>query len=152
MKERNIDRSTWPRGPWDNETDRAEWRDKATGIPCLMVRNFVGAWCGYAAVPPGHPWHGMHYSDLDVRVHGGLTYSDRCDEDGAICHVPREGEPADVWWLGFDTAQSYDAPPGMIATGLEMGLSLWEPANYKGVSYVRAQVRKLAAQIAAAKR
>jgi hypothetical protein len=55
-----IDKSTWGDGPWMTEPDRVEWRH--AGLPCLALRNQMGVWCGYAAVPPGHPWHGVHYS------------------------------------------------------------------------------------------
>lgn len=55
-----IDRTGWPSGPWDDEPDRVEWRDEATGLPCLALRNdMFGSWCGYVAVPPGHPVHGL---------------------------------------------------------------------------------------------
>lgn len=56
-----IDKSKWGKGPWQKEPDRMEWEHK--GLPCLIVRGPVGAWCGYVAVPPSHPWHGIGYSD-----------------------------------------------------------------------------------------
>ncbi len=59
----------------------------------------MGHWCGYAAIEPGHPWHGRHYDDVPAEAHGGLTYSDRCT--GSVCHVPKPGEPDDVWWIGL---------------------------------------------------
>ena len=33
------DKRTWPRGVWDDEPDKKQWRDEATGYPCLIVRN-----------------------------------------------------------------------------------------------------------------
>lgn len=106
-------------GPWDNEPDKAQWIDEATGLDCLMVRNPFGALCGYVGVQPGHPWHGQDYTVLpDVDVHGGLTFADSCQEgaeDGpGICHVPEPGRPANVWWLGFDCAHYMDLAPGML--------------------------------------
>jgi len=112
--EHAVDRTGWPPGAWDNEPDRDEWR--AHGFPCLIVRNRYGALCGYVGLPPGHPLHGKDYSDdetADLDVHGGLTYANACA--GHICHVPREGEPAEVWWLGFDCGHSCDIQPGMVA-------------------------------------
>jgi hypothetical protein len=38
-----VDRTGWPPGPWDDEPDRIEWIDEATGQPCLMRRNGFGA-------------------------------------------------------------------------------------------------------------
>lgn len=88
-----YDKSDWGAGPWQDEPDRVEW-DHA-GLPCLAARSPTGGnWCGYAAVPPGHPLHGQDYNAVDVDVHGGLTYADRCG--GHICHVPKPGEPEDV--------------------------------------------------------
>src|SRR6266496_32796 len=97
-KEYKIDRTGWPAGPWDNEPDRLEWRDKATGFPCLIVRNRMGGLCGYVGVPTKHPFHGKNYDSVNISVHGGLTYSGACA--GHICHIPKPGETDDVWWLG----------------------------------------------------
>ncbi|MDQ5841188.1 MAG: hypothetical protein M3537_08625 [Chloroflexota bacterium] len=83
MKERTYDKTRWPAGPWHDEPDRVEWVT-AAGLPGLIVRGPAGALCGYAAVPPGHPYHGADYSDLEVEVHGGLTYGAPCMEDGPI--------------------------------------------------------------------
>lgn len=78
---------------------REEFRSP-DGFACLIRRTNIGIWCGYVAVPPGHPWHGKHYDAVDADVHGGLTYAEPCS--GEICHVPQPGESDDVWWLGFD--------------------------------------------------
>ncbi len=52
-------RAEWPAGPWTEEPDRLEWRRH--GMPCLVLRNGQGAWCGYVGVAPGHPLHGVEY-------------------------------------------------------------------------------------------
>lgn len=113
-----VDRTRWPSGPWDDEPDKVVWVDSETDLDCMIRRGGLGAWCGYVGVPPDHPWHGVGYSDLPVRVdvHGGLTFAASCDEEGdpetAICHVPEPGRPDDVWWLGFDMAHGGDLIPG----------------------------------------
>ena len=129
-----IDRSTWGRGPWDAEPDRVEFEH--AGLPCLLRRNRSGVWCGYAAVPPDHPWHGTHYDEVPVDVHGGLTYADACQ--GSICHVPKPGEPDNVWWFGFDCANLGDLVPG-----------LWADGDYRDMAYVRTETTRLAQQLAA---
>lgn len=55
-----IDKSTWGPGPWQDEPDKIQYVDEATGLPCLIVRNGkeIGALCGYVGVLPGHPLHG----------------------------------------------------------------------------------------------
>lgn len=143
------DRTGWPPGPWDAEPDKVEWRDHATGLPCIIRREPIGgAWCGYVAVPPGHPWHGLRVSALaaDVNVHGGLTFASPCHEaeDGTgICHVPEPGEPVDVWWLGFDCAHHPgDFDPGRVRVSPTL-----EDEVYRTVEYVAAQVTALAAQV-----
>lgn len=144
-------REGWRPGPWDDEPeDRIEWKDEATGLSCLMRRNRNGAWCGYVAVPPSHPAHSKDYDEVDVRVHGGLTYSAKCHGD--ICHVPAPGEPDDVWWLGFDCAHSSDITPSrrdpafagislLTDRGIPSGLA------YRTRDYVRNEVTRLAAQL-----
>jgi hypothetical protein len=140
-----VDRSGWPPGPWDGEPDRFEWYDEATQMPCLAKRNHLGAWCGYVAVNPDHPWHRKDYTEVDsVDVHGGLTYASLCA--GAICHVPRPGEPDDVWWFGFDCAHGGDYMP---AYALFDFLNL--PGGvYRTLDYVKAQCTQLATQLAEA--
>lgn len=133
-------------GPWHDEPDKAHWVDEATGLDCLIVRNHLGALCGYVGVPPAHPWHGKDYDDVYVDVHGGLTYADRCqeDEEHGICHLPEPGRPDDVWWLGFDCAHSGDLVPGVGR------VSPYE--TYRDLNYVRDEVAGLARQAAEATR
>lgn len=77
---RTIDKAAWGRGPWDTEPDKAQWVDAATGLDCLIVRNRMGTLCGYVGVPETHPWFKTSYNDVDVDVHGGLTFSDQCQD------------------------------------------------------------------------
>ena len=135
-----VDRSRFGRGPWDHEPeDRIEWRGEH-GRPCLMVRSPMGAWCGYVAVEPGHPWHGKAHTELpEVEAHGGLSYHGPCVEGGAICHVPADGEPDDVWWLGFDCAHSWDVVPSMAGFASA-------DSSYRDITEVRYEVERLADQ------
>jgi hypothetical protein len=41
-----VDKSWWPRGPWDDEPDKVQWPDEATGLPCMVKRGPVGSFCG----------------------------------------------------------------------------------------------------------
>ena len=54
-------RELWGEGPWQIEPDRVDFRH--AGFACLLHRNRAGNWCGYVGVPPGHPLHGVGYSD-----------------------------------------------------------------------------------------
>lgn len=151
-------KSSWGDGPWLHEPDRVDFQH--AGLPCLLLRNHHGVWCGYAAVPPGHPLHGTVHDHVDVDVHGGLTYSDRCL--GPICHVPAPGEPADVWWFGFDTAHAFDYVPAIEAALREirevepaigqlvqrMRPAEWMREVYRDLPYVRKETESLAEQLA----
>ena len=160
-----TDKSKWSRGEWDNEPDKAQWTDEKTGLPCLIVRGPAGALCGYVGVAEGHRFFAKEYSSCikdppceescyehspgaALDVHGGITFSDFCAEDReqGICHIPAEGEPARVYWFGFDCAHSGDVSPkydgkyGRIA----------EFESYKPLQYVKNQCAELARQLAGA--
>lgn len=75
-----IDKTEWARGAWDQEPDKIQWQDEATGLPCLIVRGPSGALCGYVGVAPDHPWHGKDYDSCEVEVHWGLTFAHGCAE------------------------------------------------------------------------
>jgi hypothetical protein len=132
---------------WTTEGNRKHWVDSATGLDCLIVRNHLGALCGYVAVPEAHPWFGANYTELDdVDVHGGLTYCGACAGD--VCHDAQKGDAVaheNVWWLGFDTAHYYDFVPGMPAF-----TQVNKAATYKNIAYMEAECTKLAAQVWAA--
>ena len=130
--------------PWAGEPDKAQWVDEATDLDCLIVRNRIGALCGYVGMPPGHPLHGQSHSNLealDIDVHGGLTYAGPCQEDGDVCHVPELGRPVDVWWFGFDCAHAWDVVPAFVSSHLP-------DSTYRDIAYVRAECGSLAAQVA----
>lgn len=157
------DKAEWGHGEWQQEPDKVQWVDKATGLDCLIVRGPSGALCGYVGVAPGHPYHGLDYfgcpegcsesccnhsPESRVEVHGGLTFSAPCDEgrpDGeGICHVPLPGRPADVWWLGFDCAHYGDVSPAYAAKYA----FAFSDGYYKSVGYVRCEVARLAERLA----
>ena len=168
-----IDKADWGEGPWNAEVDKAQWRDEATGYPCLIVRNgwVTGALCGYVGVPKDHPAHGKNYDHYDfsedpepntpieqvineVEVHGGLTYAAACGhgEDPAtgICHIPGKGEPDDVWWFGFDCSHGGDLVPKMRRGVFNPEFAaLFRGDVYRDEAYVREQVAELAKQLKA---
>lgn len=155
----------WGQGPWVDEPDRLEF--EAYGLPCLMRRNMqLGNWCGYVAVPPGHPLHGANYNDAraeGIYAHGGITYTDGCQ--GEICHAANAGEADDVWWFGFDAGHAGDLVPQLLkygslaefdpelheklkSLGDEVGVMMHDV--YRDEAYMRAQCEQLAAQLMAA--
>lgn len=152
-----IDRSElgWPAGPWDYEPDKMQWTDGETGLPCLAVRNhFFGNWCGYVGVESAHPFYGKGY-DIDIDVHGGLTYAGDCDpygdESTSICHVPGNGEPDHVWWFGFDCLHLHDYAPLDLKMAIERGgvYAIRGDLSYRNLTYVQQECKALAGQLAA---
>ena len=135
-----VDKSDWPDGPWKDEPDKLVWVDEATDLDCMIVRGTAGALCGYVGVPPEHSQHGKGYDDVDVMIHGGLTYADKCH--GVICHVPLPGREHQLWWLGFDCAHYADYSPGMARYSLNR-----PEETYKDIEYVKRQVTDLAKQL-----
>lgn len=139
-----MDKSDWPeRGHWDSEPDKAQWIDEATKLDCLIVRGPLGALCGYVGVPESHKHFEDDYLNVDVDVHGGLTFADRCqptnDESRHICH---SGEVANktVWWLGFDCAHAWDVTP------MHPHSFGWD-SIYRDFEYVKREVTHLAHQL-----
>ncbi len=162
-----------PKGPWTEEPDRELF--KAHGFQCLINRNAMGAWCGYVGVPPGHPWHGKSYDDVEASVHGGLTYANECA--GHICHVPEPEEKCfqikvfgmilfrvvyytkgeeHLYWLGFDCSHAGDLTPGLVDVENRLGLKLpgfksLQGEKYRNLAYVKAETKQLAKQAAEAR-
>jgi hypothetical protein len=136
-------KADWDEGPWLTEPDKMQWSDEATGYPCLIVRGPAGALCGYVGVTKGHPKYAKHYHEAgDLDVHGGLTYSNFCQEADAehgICHVTDDEDK--VWWFGFDCRHGSDFAPNY-------GWSNPYPGTvYRTVEYVKAEVTSLAKQL-----
>jgi len=149
-----VNRADWGPGEWDGEPDKVQWTDEATGLVCLAKRNpRSGNWCGYVGVAPGHAWHGKYYDDLNVDVHGGLTFADACQDgppEQTICHVPEPGQPAHLWWLGFDCHHAYDLAPGTRAFWRSRGETMFESddESYRPLTYVKRECKSLAKQVA----
>ena len=144
-----IDRTGWEPGPWDSEPDRIDFRH--ADLPCLMLRNDSGGWCGYAGVPPGHPLYGKNAEAAEragVPAHREVNYAGACE--GMICHVPEPGEPDEVWWFGFDCIHlSSDRAPGFDARAKTIGLAMQFGGTYRDVAYVRGVVQEMAEALAA---
>lgn len=152
----DLDKSGWEPGPWMDEPDKVQWVDPATGLDCLIVRqNRSGHLCGYVGVPEGHALFGADFTDVDgAEAHGGLSFSDKCNEDGRICHIPFPGRPEHVWWFGFDCAHAFDlAHFGGDAEMREMMSPLRQfGVEYRDIAFVRDECTVLAESLATATR
>lgn len=128
--------------------DNAPWLTE----PDLVVGTYRGYawailrrehWCnlnGYVNIPGIHPWCGKHYEECEgVNVHGGLTYAGAGTLGFTHSIAVPDGSP---WWIGFDTAHSFDLTPGNTAM-LDLLRSLGELPVYRDYSYVYAEILNL---------
>lgn len=171
-----VDKGEWGPGPWQDEPDKVQWIDEATGLDCLIHRGPSGSLCGYVGVPEGHPLHGIDYSQCSlpepcgetwcehspmgkIDVHGGLTFADSCadgpNEAVGVCHIPEDGRPDHVWWFGFDCAHAWDISPASTARGMAIDPGLFTPGpdeTYRDRVYVEREIASLARQLHGAPR
>lgn len=129
-----------------------EWEH--AGLKCAVVmQQEAGIRCGYVRVPPSHLMYGTPYDEVDVQVHGGLTFAEQepCIED--------DGQG---WWFGFDCGHAHDLrndPDVDISTfpaerryGIEIERRIDMHrfgARYRSQAYVERETEHLAEQLAA---
>lgn len=140
-----ADRKDWPAGPWDNEPDNYSWIDPTTDYRCAILRNRMGALCGYVRVPEDHKLFGKDYTeeidfllqpksygdriDCIIDCHGGLTYSNR------------EG------WFGFDCSHVGDVRPEATWRS-DLSILLRRTADvYRDFNYVKSECASLAYEL-----
>ncbi len=137
--------------PFHDLAERRLEKGVLHGYEYEIVANHTGHRCGYVRVEPGHPWFEQNYNNLDVDVHGGITFA----EHGQAC--PTHGEEAE-WWVGFDCAHGGDAPDPSIMDKADEdigGRRLVDVMTFRGdtiktTDYVRAECERLAEQALAA--
>lgn len=61
---------------------------------------------GYVIIPPKHPLNGVPYKDINVEVHGELTFSEKADDLKDWPEITKEDKGG--WVVGFDTAHIRD--------------------------------------------
>ncbi len=158
--------------------DKLAWRDEATGYECIIMRDTRDGFLrGFVGVERAHPLYGFEHeavpAELDIEVHGGLTYSAICErgpsprprlsrEALSICHVPRRSaghdsvvnatdhrpQHDDAWWFGFDCNALYDKVPGRVGDPTPF-LAAETGRTFRDEAYVYDQVVDLAAQLRA---
>lgn len=155
--------------------DKLAWRDAATGLECIMIRDDRDGFLrGFVGVEPEHPLYGFEHEavppDLNIEVHGGLTYSAICQsgpspqprlvrEARSICHVhvtelrapvaeATDHRPAHdgAWWFGFDCNHLYDQVPGRLGDRARF-LADETGTEFRDEGYVYEQIVDLAAQL-----
>lgn len=97
----------WDYGEWIEEPDEVKFTYK--NYKCLIRRiavpepyatdlcMFGGHLCGYVEIPISHYCFNKNYNEINIDVHGGLTYSEMNEKN--------------EYWIGFDCAHSEDYMP-----------------------------------------
>ena len=118
---------------WDNEPDTDDF--EAYGLFCAMRRNDFGSWCGYVGIPDEHPLYTHNFENLELEVHGGLSYSGYKFKKNNGIH--KKAKP--IWWFGFDCSHYGDLMPINPTTFFD--------GEYRNYEYTKKQCINLAKQL-----
>lgn len=119
---------------WNNEPDKVEF--VYCNFKCLILRHpELKHLNGYVALPPGHPYYGKHYDNIDATVHGGITFAQEGDGNNW-----NKG----YWWIGFDCAHFNDYSPEV---GDILGRGPREHETYRNIEYVTDELKRLCQQL-----
>jgi hypothetical protein len=101
------------------------------GFKCMSRLSPTGIPCGYVGLDQEHPDFEKHYDNIDVDVHGGLTFAGYWEDEN-------DG----LWYVGFDAghAQDFDYDPAL-------GYTI-RPRLNKSMTYVEEETERLAEQMA----
>lgn len=83
------------------KTYKVESDFEVDGYRCVVLGLARGYRCGYVAIDKEHPVYGKYYLDIDVDVHGGLSYGEICNK-----YPVKTGQ--EYYWLGFDCIHMHD--------------------------------------------
>jgi hypothetical protein len=159
-KERKLHR--FGDGEWIDEPDYVKFDYR--GIECEILRNYVGALCGYVHVPEGHSWFGIPYEEIDCDIHGGLTLGEHViyPDDGKYGYL---NDCKYGYLIAFDCSHATDISPEIekhlsVASkrddrpkGFEKIMDMrehfkiWNKPTYKNIAYVKAEIERLVDQM-----
>ena len=121
--------------PWFNEILWDSEIHEHAGLKFRVIRMSWGVWNGYVILPKGHIFHGKNMGDKeieDLRVHGGVTYT---DSGGGIWSKKND------WIIGFDTDHMYDFSPDNRIRDFNIFLDGCK--KYKNHAYVIQETKNL---------
>lgn len=150
-------------GPWTGEPDKFAWTDKATGYPCVVVREYTGEYGAHVGVPPTHSLSGYNAEavpgEISEGLHRPISSAEPCQrhapEPISICHVSERFAHAarkaamnppqedDAWWLGM----VFDGPRDFVPAGGERNLSAERGETYRDARFAFEQATLLARKL-----
>lgn len=90
---------------WETEPDFLEEIDPETGYTYKIIRHpYFKNLCGYVLINKDHPLFEKFHEDVDIEVHGSLTY---CGHE--IIMSENHGTNKDNWYFGFDTYRNINS-------------------------------------------
>jgi hypothetical protein len=129
-----------PIAEWKNEPN--ELAGEYKNYVFFVKRNDVmGFLCGYVILPAWHMYYQQDdYFDLELDVHGGVTYADTADNLGEFPEV--------LWTIGFDCGHYLDLIPFMYNRYVQ-GPGEWrgQRETYKNMDFVIGQCQHLIDQL-----
>jgi hypothetical protein len=157
-----------PDKPWRTEPNSKTF--ESSGYVCTMKRNpETGVWCGYVAVPAGHPWYGLARTEsvtpvveleftartgpFDLlgeaftpkRPVGQIGLTLAVDVHGGVTYAGKPSDNED-WTFGFDCQHAGDVMPRMLEKP-GFPVALFDGWSYRDLDYVTGQCARLAAQL-----
>jgi hypothetical protein len=139
---------------WENEPDRVEFT--FMGYKCLIIRNnFLGHLCGYVALTNEDKYFGIDYLEMNISVHGGLTFSKygmKEEDNDLYYYKPLYDEQGNMlYWIGFDCCHFMDYAPKMAEDLQKLHaddrLTLFNHTVYRNIEYVKAQIESMCMQL-----
>lgn len=120
----------------EDEGDFEEYIDEETGYTCRINRlQYMGSLCGYVLLPDIHPCINTYYDDIDVNVHGGLTFKGSFNSEGYNMPLHKGT------WIGFDCNHAWDYSPRLGKFS--------DDGTYRDWEYVKNELRGLCKQLKA---
>jgi hypothetical protein len=116
----------------EKEGDELQWDytcNNGVIIHCSIHRNGVKTLCGYITLTKDSSLYGVGYDNLNIQVHGGLTY-DGYDE-------------YENWVIGFDFAHYKDLTPYFLLNG---EYDFEQRGIYRDMEYVKSECESMAEQ------
>lgn len=100
--------------PWNNEENKYSFYYK--GCLCLILRNHLGALCGYVGVNSTNVFYQTE-PPMDLIVYGNITYAGYGDTEPIgspwFQRPIADAEGKTLWWVGFTCSYSDDFCPAL---------------------------------------